>query len=68
MRARRVAFPKGRAWSFIAGKGFSLGHSRVSSSIGSFLPPYKIVQDCCCHNNCKGSGKFCSNGHGETGE
>ena len=44
MRARRVAFPKGRAWSFIAGKGFSLGSSRVSPSIGSFLPLIKLYR------------------------
>ena len=58
MRARRVAFFKGSAWSFIAGNGFSSGS--ISSS-------YEIVQDCCCDNNCKGSRKFCSNTHGKQG-
>ena len=44
MTARHVAFPKASPWSFIEGKGFSLGSSRFSSLVGSFLPLRKLYK------------------------
>ena len=54
IRARRVAFPKGCTSLCIAGAGFSSASSRGSSLMGLFLLLKKNVENCCCHNNCKG--------------